>query len=137
MKAVVLRKPGDLLVEDIPEPVCGAGQVMVKVSDCGICGSDIRYYHGDNPWSRETLGVYVPPPPNIVPGHEVAGEVVDVPEDSLQRLMGKRVAILSWNVDNACFWCRRGMQHLCPNTVHLGHSAGWGKREYYLGGMAE
>jgi threonine dehydrogenase-like Zn-dependent dehydrogenase len=76
-------------------------------------------------------------PPNIIPGHEVAGIVEEVGENADKSLIGKRVAVLSFKVDGTCYWCRRGEHHLCPNTQHLGHGAGWGTRDLYYGGMAE
>jgi len=56
MKAVVLRTPGNLTLEDVPTPPLGPGQVLLRVRACGICGSDLRYLRGENPWSQHTLG---------------------------------------------------------------------------------
>jgi len=137
MKAVVLHEKEKLSVEDVPKPPLERDEVMLHVTDCGICGSDIRYFHGENPWAQHTLGEMRPNPRNIIPGHEVAGVVVEIGRDADESLLGKRVAILSFKVDETCFWCRRGERHLCPNTQHLGHGAGWGEQQYYYGGMAE
>jgi L-iditol 2-dehydrogenase len=137
MKAVVLKETGKLTVEDVPKPRLGPDDVMLRVTDCGICGSDIRYLHGENPWAQHTLGEARTNPKNIIPGHEVAGIVEEVGERADQSLLGKRVAVLSFKVDETCYWCRRGERHLCPNTQHLGHGAGWGDQNYYYGGMAE
>jgi len=76
MKALVLRGKEDLAVLDVPRPGVGRDEVLVRVHACGICGSDLRYYHGYNPWAKQTLGVEKPNPPNMVLGHEVAGEIV-------------------------------------------------------------
>ncbi|MHB0934967.1 MAG: zinc-dependent alcohol dehydrogenase [Armatimonadota bacterium] len=137
MKAVVLHEKEHLAVEEVPEPPLQRNEVMLRVTDCGICGSDIRYYHGENPWAQQTLGEVQENPPNIIPGHEVAGVVVRAGEGADEVLIGKRVAVLSFKVDETCYWCRRGERHLCPNTQHLGHGAGWGEQKYYYGGMAE
>ncbi|MCL6629118.1 MAG: alcohol dehydrogenase catalytic domain-containing protein [Armatimonadetes bacterium] len=137
MKAVVLRETGRLAVEDVPKPPLGPDEVMVRVTDCGICGSDIRYFHGENPWAQHTLGEMRTNPRNIIPGHEVAGVVEEVGENASGSLLGKRVAVLSFRVDETCYWCRRGERQLCPNTQHMGHGAGWGERDLYYGGMAE
>ena len=79
MKAVVLRQPRQLDWADVPEPRLTAElDVLIQVEACGICGSDLRYWEGDNPWALHTLGRHVPNPPNIILGHEYAGVVVKV-----------------------------------------------------------
>mgnify|MGYP003766252161 CR=1 FL=1 len=137
MKAIVLREKENLVVEDVPKPPLRADEVMLRVTDCGICGSDIRYVHGENPWAQHTLGEMRENPPNIILGHEVVGVVDEVGADADPSLLGKRVAVLSFKVDETCWWCRHGERELCPNTQHMGHGAGWGHMDYYYGGMAE
>jgi len=137
MKAIVLRRKEDLVVADVPKPEPGRGEALVQVTDCGICGSDIRYLHGENPWAQHTLGEFRANPENIIPGHEVAGVVAAVGEGGDAGLIGKRVGVLCFKVDETCPWCRSDMRHLCMNTVHLGHGAGQHGRDYYYGGMAE
>jgi threonine dehydrogenase-like Zn-dependent dehydrogenase len=135
MPAALLRGPLDLELKKIPVFTLDADQVMVRVAACGICGSDLRYFHGENPWALHTLGKSLPNPPNIVLGHEFAGFVVDA--GGFPTLRGKRVAVLSFKPCGQCDQCRSGRENLCKNTRHLGHGAGWGKRRYYPGGMAE
>ena len=137
MKAVVLREKGKISVEDVPKPPLARDEVMLRVTDCGICGSDIRYLHGENPWAQHTLGEMRTNPSNIILGHEVVGVVEEAGEDADKSLIGKRVAVLSFRVDETCFWCRHGERELCPNTKHMGHGAGWGEQNLYYGGMAE
>ncbi|MDO8684898.1 MAG: alcohol dehydrogenase catalytic domain-containing protein [Armatimonadota bacterium] len=137
MKAIVLRSKEDLIVEDVPKPSPGCGEVLVKVTDCGICGSDLRYLHGENPWSQHTLGEKRENPNNIIPGHEIAGVISEAGDGVDSQLIGKRVGVMCFSVDETCPWCRRNMRHLCVNTTHLGHGAGQGDRQYYYGGMAE
>lgn len=137
MKALVLRSPGDLTVMDVPKMAPKPGQVLVRVSRCGICGSDIRYFHGENPWAKQTLGQEIPNPPNIILGHEFVGvvEAVADPEDSY--LIGKRVGVNTFITCGRCAFCRNGQENLCPQTRHLGHGQGWGQMEFYPGGMSE
>jgi hypothetical protein len=95
VRAVVLRGPGRLEVADLPEPALAPGQVMVRVQACGICGSDLRYLHGENPWSQHTLGANLPSPPNMVLGHEFAGEIVRAADaDREARLPGLWAVLL-------------------------------------------
>lgn len=137
MKAVVLKKPREIRIEDVPVPTLKSDEVLVKVAACGICGSDIRYFEGENPWALHTLGEERPNPPNIILGHEFAGEVVEVGNSSLKELMGKRVVVSPYKACGLCRFCRTGRYNLCTATTHLGHGAGWGEMEYYPGGMAE
>jgi L-iditol 2-dehydrogenase len=137
MKALVLRSKELLAVMDVPEPVLSAGQVLVKVGMCGICGSDVRYYYGENPWAKQTLGLEVPSPPNIILGHELTGTVVDVHDGADRHMVGKRVGINTWTTCGRCHWCRSGQENFCLQTRHLGHGQGWGRMDFYPGGMAE
>jgi threonine dehydrogenase-like Zn-dependent dehydrogenase len=141
IRAAVLEAPGRIVVKDIPMwPLTSYGDpdlVLVKVAACGVCGSDFRYFAGENPWAQHTLGRFVPNPANIVLGHEFAGEVVAVLSSHNEHLLGKQVAPICSKVCGACFECRAGRTRLCPNTVHLGHGQGWGERDYYPGAYSE
>jgi len=140
MRAGVLEGPGALTIREIPQwPIEGYGQpdlMLIKVAACGVCGSDFRYYAGENPWAQHTLGRFVPNPPNIVLGHEYAGTVVAVSRDEDRHWLGKRVAPICSKVCGACSECRAGMEHLCPNTVHMGHGQGWGDQPFFPGAYA-
>lgn len=135
--AAVLEAPGQLANREIPVwDIAAYGDldmVLVKVEACGVCGSDFRYYAGENPWSQHTLGRHIPNPPNIVLGHEYAGTVVAVLDERNFHLLGERVAPVCSKVCGACSECRAGRTRLCPNTVHLGHGAGWGVQDFYPG----
>ena len=137
MRAAVLKAPRQLVIEDIPDLHGQPDEVVVEVEHCGICGSDIRYYVGENPWALHTLGHHAPNPPNIILGHEFAGRVVETGGAEGERLVGKRVVVIPYEICGACDDCRRGQHNLCPNMIHMGHGAGWGERPYYPGGMAE
>jgi L-iditol 2-dehydrogenase len=60
VKALVLKSVENLEVMDVPMPELRPGFVIVKVSRCGVCGSDIRYFHGENPWAKQTLQREIP-----------------------------------------------------------------------------
>lgn len=141
MKAVVLEAPRRLALREIPvwplETYGDPDLVLIKVAACGVCGSDLRYYEGENPWALHTLGRRVDNPPGIVLGHEFAGEVVAVLEEKNAGLLGRRVAPVCSKVCGVCADCRAGRTQLCPNTIHMGHGQGWGEREYYPGAYAE
>jgi L-iditol 2-dehydrogenase len=128
--AVILEKPGTIVVKRIPIPPVPGPSVRVAMRACGICGSDVRYYQGENPWSLHTLGKNLPSPPNMVLGHEVAG-VLRTPEGE------RRVAILAYKACGVCEYCKTGRENLCNDMEHFGHSAGWALMPYYPGGMSE
>lgn len=140
MPAAVLEAPRRLVVRDIPIwPIEEYGDpdiVLIEVAACGVCGSDFRYYAGENPWAQHTLGRFVPNPPNIVLGHEFAGTVVRALHPRNELLLGQRVAPVCSKVCGACPDCRSGRTRVCPNTVHLGHGQGWGERDFYPGAYA-
>lgn len=137
MKAVVLKSPGNVTVEEVPKPEPGKGEALVRVTACGVCGSDLRYLSGENPWAQHTLGEKRENPRNIILGHEIAGVIADVGEGVPKDRLGQRVGVLCFKVCGECAWCKVGLENLCPNTAHLGHGAGWGDSKYYYGGMAE
>jgi 2-desacetyl-2-hydroxyethyl bacteriochlorophyllide A dehydrogenase len=128
--AVILEKPHQLAVRRIPVPPVGESSIRVEMRACGICGSDVRYLAGENPWSLHTLGKSLPSPPDMVLGHEVSG-VVNTPGGS------RRVAILAIKGCGKCLYCSTGRENMCDATEHFGHSAGWPEMAYYPGGMSE
>ena len=137
MKAVVVGGPHQLSVRDVYEPTPEPDEVLVKVGACGICGSDVRYLAGDNPWSLQTLGVRHENPPNMVLGHEFGGQIVAVGKSASEARVGERVAVLAYRGCHKCRYCQRGMHNLCAHVKHIGHSAGWERDELNPGGMAE
>ena len=138
MKAVVLTKPKTLELLEIPEPELTAeNHVLIKVHACGICGSDLRYWAGENPWALHTLGKHVDNPPNMVMGHEFAGEVVKVNSSKYDSLLGKRYGVQSYRTCQECHFCRTGRENLCRDMIHIGHAQGWGKMDYYPGAYAK
>lgn len=138
MKAVVLRQPEQLEWADVPRPrLLAADHILIRVEACGICGSDLRYFRGENPWALHTLGHHLPNPPNLILGHEFAGVVVEVNSSAYEHLLGKRVGAQAFRVCGACEFCTAGAENLCRSTIHIGHAQGWGEMEYYPGAYAE
>lgn len=128
MRAVVLHGPYNLSVESVPMPELLPGQQLVRVGACGICGSDLRYLAGENPWAKHTLGYEKPNPPDMVLGHEIGGWT-----DISGRVTP--VGCLAFKACGQCPQCRRDLPQLCANTAHLGHGAGWEGQN--PGGMAQ
>lgn len=138
MKAILLKEPYQLELVDIPRPkLVALDQVLIKVEACGICGSDLRYYAGENPWALHTLGRHVDNPPNMLLGHEFSGVVVEVADRKHEHLLGRRVGAQAFRTCGVCDLCRSGHENLCRETLHIGHAQGWGQMPYYPGAYAE
>jgi len=138
VKALVLRQAKQFELADIPVPSLGSDeQVLVRVEACGICGSDLRYWAGENPWALHTLGRNVANPPNMVLGHEFSGTVAKVRSPRFEHLLGQRVGVQAFRTCGTCALCTSGRENLCRNTIHIGHAQGWGTMEYYPGAYAE
>jgi 2-desacetyl-2-hydroxyethyl bacteriochlorophyllide A dehydrogenase len=111
MRAVVLDHPGSFRVADVPDPTPQAGQVVVKVECCGICGTDLHILAGEFP----------PTPYPITPGHEFAGTVVARGADVKPDLpIGARVAVDPSLYCGYCRRCRAGRDNLCENWAAIG-----------------
>ncbi len=141
MNAVVLEKPFVLVHKKIPiwplEEFKDPDLLLIKVKACGVCGSDFRYYQGENPWAQHTIGQKIENPPNIVLGHEFSGIVIGVLNDSNKKWLGKRVIPICSKTCGKCAMCTTGRENLCENTIHMGHGQGWDELEYYPGAYAD
>lgn len=138
MKAVILRRPRELELAETPLPtLTNEEHVLIAVQACGICGSDLRYWAGENPWALHTLGRHEDNPPNIILGHEFAGVVAAVNCSKYEHLIGRRVGVQAYRVCGACELCRSGRQNMCKQTIHTGHAQGWGTMDVYPGAYAE
>lgn len=114
MKALVKSKkePG-LWLEELPVPKCGPNDVLIKVRQTGICGTDIHIYNWDE-WSQRTI----PVPMGI--GHEFMGEVFELGSEVTGFKIGDRVSAEGHITCGHCRNCRAGKRHLCRNTIGLG-----------------
>src|ERR1700691_2631447 len=114
--------PGRLLqIEEVPRPELKAGHVLLRVLACGVCRTDLHIAEGDLPPLREQL----------VPGHQIVGEVIDGATADLPK--GARVGV-SWmgGVDDDCWYCRHNMENLCDNPTFTGYTVNGGYAEYAL-----
>jgi len=117
MRAAVLYGPGDIRVEDKPVPRPGPGEVLVKVTVCGMCGTDLKIYDGNFPQT--------PPYGSYTPGHEWAGVVVECGESVDEVAPGDRVCIEAHHGCGRCGNCMAGLYTACMNygDVAKGHRA--------------
>jgi 2-desacetyl-2-hydroxyethyl bacteriochlorophyllide A dehydrogenase len=105
VKAVVIERPNTVSVTRIEDPTPAAGEAMIKVEACGICGTDIHVLHGE----------FAPTRYPIVPGHEFCGEVVAIAKDVRNVKVGDFVAVDPSLFCGHCRQCRAGRFNLCEN----------------------
>jgi 2-desacetyl-2-hydroxyethyl bacteriochlorophyllide A dehydrogenase len=120
MKAAIIEKPGDIRVRTVDDPTPGRGEIVVKVGACGICGTDLHIADGEFP----------PTPYPIVPGHELAGELVALGPDVAGLAEGQRVAVDPSLYCGHCRFCRVGKGNLCENWDAIGDTVSGGFAEY-------
>jgi len=114
MKALLLSKYNQLELADLPKPVPGEREVLIRVAACGICGSDVHGYDGSS-------GRRIPP---IVMGHEAAGRIAGMGSGVQGFREDERVTFDSTIFCGACKHCARGEINLCDNRQVLGVSCG-------------
>jgi threonine 3-dehydrogenase len=106
------RAPG-LVVEEIPVPVAGPSEVLVRVEAASVCGTDLHIHKWDD-WAQHRI---VPP---LTLGHEFAGTVVEIGRDVRHVEVGDYVSAESHITCGMCFHCRTGQAHMCEQTRILG-----------------
>jgi threonine 3-dehydrogenase len=114
MKALVKSKAErGLWLEDVPEPVPGDTDVLIKVKRTAVCGTDLHIYKWDE-WAQKTI-----PVPMVV-GHEFVGEIVEVGGAVHDYAPGMLVSGEGHVVCGRCRNCMAGRRHLCANTSGIG-----------------
>lgn len=111
MKALSIPEPGKSILVDLPQPECGASEVVIKLAYVGFCGSDLSTYQGRNP-----MVAY----PRI-PGHEISGTIVKIGSEVKRSLsLGQFATVVPYTNCGKCSSCRRGRQHACRYNQTLG-----------------
>jgi L-iditol 2-dehydrogenase len=122
MKVFRFYAPGDVRLEDAPEPEAGPGEVKIRVRACSMCGTDVKI---------STSGHLRIRPPRVM-GHEIAGEVVGLGEGVEGWAAGDRVQVIAAIPCGTCDWCRAGIMTICPNQVSMGYDFDGGFAPYTI-----
>jgi 2-desacetyl-2-hydroxyethyl bacteriochlorophyllide A dehydrogenase len=113
MHAVTFQAPGDVRVEERPDPTLSApDDAIVRIKASGVCGSDLHIYHG-----RVAIE------PGFTIGHEYVGTVVDAGDAVHNVAVGDRVLGCFQSACGICFFCRQGNFHKCEESRTFGHGA--------------
>ena len=126
MKACVLQAPTQietdpLVFREVPTPQPASGEVLVRVSYCGVCRTDLHVIEGE----------LVPQKSPVIPGHQVIGVVEKLGTGASRIPIGVRVGI-AWlhHTDGTCEFCRSGAENLCDHPSFTGYSVDGGYAEY-------
>ncbi len=120
MKAVILRRPGEFGPDVAADPRLDAGELLLRVKACFLCGTDIRVLEG-----KKTRGVRYP---SII-GHEFAGTIEEVGQGVEEFRCGERVSVAPVMACHACRYCMEARENACRNRMAIGYE--------YDGGFAE
>jgi len=117
MKALEYLGPWEFRIEQVPVPEIRPGELLMRSEAVGICGSDVHGFTGESGRRK----------PGMVMGHEVVASVVKAGAQAPGFQPGERVAIFPLVGCGTCDYCRRGLEHVCPDKRILGVNAGrWG-----------
>jgi alcohol dehydrogenase, propanol-preferring len=124
MKAAVLSTPQrianrPLRLDHVAQPEAQKGEVLLRVSACGVCRTDLHIAEGELPSRRDRL----------ILGHQIAGEIIEGATSEFP--VGTRVGV-SWigGVDGTCPYCRSGRENLCDSPTFTGYSVDGGYAEF-------
>jgi L-iditol 2-dehydrogenase len=113
MRAVVYRGVNDMRVESVPVPRIGPGEILVKISTCGICGTDLKKIHNG---SHSAPRIF---------GHEMSGTIAAVGGGVASYSVGERVMVFHHVPCGECYYCRKGTPAQCPLYKKTGVTAGF------------
>jgi len=117
----VMTKPGEVTFRETETPVPQAGQVLIRMTRLGICGSDIHVYHGTHPFTAYP----------VTQGHEVSG-VIEAVGPGVQGLSaGQKVTVQPQIVCGRCYPCRHGKYNLCEHLKVMGFQSTGMASEYF------
>jgi L-iditol 2-dehydrogenase len=121
MKQAVLEQPGRVLFREVSLPEPGPGQLLLKIKEIGVCGSDIHAWHGKHPYIRCP----------IVQGHEFSAQVVKSGPGARGFRDGDNVTVMPQVVCGTCYACRHGDYHICSSLKVIGCQVDGAAQEYF------
>lgn len=110
MKVVLVDRPGEIQILERPIPRPNKGEALLKVKYCGICGSDVAVYRGNQPFATYPR----------VPGHEFSAEIISIQDNELGLKEGMLVTANPYFNCGACYPCKRGRVNCCIDNETMG-----------------
>lgn len=110
MKVVHIDEPGSIKIIEKPIPATKAGEALLKIKYCGICGSDIATYTGNQPFATYPR----------IPGHEFSAEIVEIEENDQGLKKGMIVAANPYFNCGECYPCEKGKVNCCESNETMG-----------------
>lgn len=110
MRAVYIEEPGKIQVVEMDKPVPQKGEALLKIKYCGICGSDIATYTGNQPFATYPR----------IPGHEFSAEIIDIEENEYGLKPGMIVTANPYFNCQSCYSCQRGKVNCCEKNETMG-----------------
>ena len=117
----VMTNPGEITFREVPVPEVKDDQVLVKIRNIGICGSDIHVYHGKHPFTKYP----------VTQGHEVSGEITEIGKNVSGFQIGQKVTIEPQVYCGHCYPCRHGKYNLCEELKVMGFQTTGTASEYF------
>ena len=117
----VMTNPGEIIFREVPVPEVKENQVLVKIMNIGVCGSDIHVYHGKHPFTKYP----------VTQGHEVSGEITELGKNVTEFHVGQKVTIEPQVYCGHCYPCRHGKYNLCENLKVMGFQTTGTASEYF------
>ncbi|PZR54917.1 alcohol dehydrogenase [Xylanimonas oleitrophica] len=122
MKVFKFYAPGDVRLEDAPEPTPGPGEIKLRVRATSMCGTDVKI---------STSGHQRMEPERVM-GHEIAGEIAELGEGVTGWAVGDRVQVIAAIPCGKCDWCQAGIPTICPNQLSMGYQFDGGFAPYMI-----
>ena len=122
MKVAKFYAPGDIRLEDVPEPEVSPGTVKIRVRNCSTCGTDVKISRSGHPNMT---------PPQIM-GHEIAGEITEIGDGVDGWSVGDRVQVIAAIPDGTCVECLAGHPTVCENQLSMGYQFPGGFAEFLI-----
>lgn len=122
MKAAVFYNKQNLRIEELEIPNPRSGELLIKVMACGVCGTDVHIFAGEEGAA--------PTPAGTVLGHEFSGTVAQVGLDVTDFRVGDRVCVDPNKLCGSCQWCKEGIGHFCEHMVGIGTTVNGGFSQY-------
>ena len=110
MKAIVIDKPYEVEIRDVPMPTVGEGEALLRVLYVGICGADVASYTGNQPFTTYPR----------IPGHEFSAEIIEIPENDKGLKKGDVVTCNPYFNCGKCYSCERGHVNCCTDNQTMG-----------------